>query len=73
MSQSFQQQLELHKAWVKDPENSQPYDNISPHSNWTLDDYKELHYYIKTGYLCAGDEYNDSYIINPYWEDSDDE
>ena len=37
-----------------------------PLHDWTLENYKDMFYYIEIGYLIQ-DEYNNYFVINPEW------
>jgi hypothetical protein len=41
---------------------------IRPQDDWECYDYRQLHYFIKQGWIVSDDYYNDYYIINPEWE-----
>ena len=50
--------------------------DLTPHEDWDLQDYKDLHYYIKKGWIVENTTLfpyecqfqNDYYMINPEWE-----
>ena len=48
------------------------FDNVWPHDDWTIEDYKEIFNYIERGYLIQSDWWptpaNNAFVINPEWE-----
>ena len=61
---SFASQYEKHQK------DSSSWLIITPMENWTLEDYKQLHYYIKLGDLIPHEEYLDSWV-QPEEEEDD--
>jgi hypothetical protein len=62
---SLDEQLKLH---TEDPKE---YNNIWPHSYWTIAEYKELFEYIDKGWIIQGDAWDikcNGFIVNPDWE-----
>ena len=61
---SFEEQMKrLH-------DEDDEYNNVWPHSDWTIEDYRKLFYHIDKGYLVQGEYYEteNAFIINESWE-----